>query len=111
MRFSRLTERIEFQKNTITMDEYGNKEPSWQPYFSCYAYADTNVVSEDTPGVVTLEERGITFETRYCPELAAVTSIGYRIVFHGEPYDIQSIDMMNYQKAIIRFGCRREEEK
>ena len=57
---------------------------------------------------VITEERSVIFETRFCPELAEVTSTGYRIMFHGERYNIVSVDTMNYSRKSIRFVCRRE---
>ena len=50
----------------------------------------------------------ITFQVRYCPELAAVTSTGYRILFHDAVYNIRSVDRMNCQKQELRFACRKE---
>ena len=50
----------------------------------------------------------VTFSVRYCRETAAVTSTGYRVHFHGDIYNILSIDPMNYQRKEIRFICRRE---
>ena len=106
-RIARRNERITFQKNSITVDRYKNHVQGWDDYFSCYAYANTYTAQEDGDAV-TSEERSITFHVRYCSELAVVTSTGYRIVFHGENYNIISVDMMNYQKQEIRFSCRKE---
>lgn len=74
---------------------------------SCYAYASTYTANEDGDVVVS-EEESITFQVRYCPELAEVTSTGYRILFHDTVYNIRSVDRMNYQKQEIRFACRKE---
>ena len=106
-RISRRNERITFQENLVTIDRYKNHVSEWSDYFSCYAYADTYQDSEDGNEVIS-EDRRITFETRYCPELSTVTSTGYRIIFRGEPYNILSVDMMNYQRQTIRFSCKRE---
>ena len=54
------------------------------------------------------DEESITFQVRYCPELAEVTSTGYRILFHDTVYNIRSVDRMNYRKQEIRFACRKE---
>ncbi len=105
-RIARKNARITFQKNTIVVDEYKNHLQEWSDYFSCFAYASTYAAHEDGNEVVH-EERSVTFHLRYCPELACVTSTGYRIVFNGENYDIKSVDMMNYQEREIRFICKR----
>ena len=98
--------RITFQKNSVVVDEYRNHLQEWTDYFSCYAYASTYAAQESGNEVIT-EERSVTFHVRYCPELARVTSTGYRIIFTDEAYDIESVDMMNYQKEEIRIKCRR----
>ena len=104
---ARMNSRITFQKNTITADKYRNRIPVWSDYFTCSAYANT-FAADETGNEVTSEEHTVTFHVRYCPELAVVTSTGYRIAFNGEYYNIVSVDMMNYQCREIRFKCRRE---
>ena len=106
-RIARKNTRITFQKNAITSDEYKNRIQAWTDYFSCFAYASTYAEKESGEEVIH-EERQVTFECRYCPELAVVTSTGYRILFNDEPYNIESVDPMNYQNKEIRFTCRRQ---
>ena len=106
-RIARKNTRITFQKNEIYSDKYKNRLQQWTDYFSCFAYADTYATDEDGKTVIT-EERSITFETRWCPELEAVSSTGYRILFENSVYNIVSIDPMNYQRQKIRFSCRKE---
>ena len=105
-RIARRGERITFQHNEIYSDQYRNHLQRWTDYFTCYAYAST-FAKDESGNEVILEERSITFECRFCPELSIVTSTGYRIIFHDEQYDIKSIDMMNYQKQTIKFVCQR----
>ena len=107
MNIAAMRVRITFQKNAVTVDKYGNHKNGWTDYFSCWAYASTYTANEDGDVVVS-EEESITFQVRYCPELAAVTSTGYRILFHDTVYNIRSVDRMNYQKQEIRFACRKE---
>ena len=109
-RIARKNARITFQKSTITSDRYQNQIRTWEDYFTCSAYANT-YTSQEGGEEVTYENRSVTFETRYCPELAAVTSTGYRILFNGEQYNIQSVDPMNYQNKEIRFTCQREKRQ
>ena len=109
-RIARKNARITFQIRTVTVDRYKNHVSSWVDYFTCFAYANTYSANE-TGEEVTYEEKSITFETRYCPELAAVTSTGYRIVFNDEQYEIQSVDRMNYQNQSMRFTCQREKRQ
>ena len=109
-RIARKNERITFQKNAVTVDRYGNHMSVWTDYFNCSAYASTYEAKEDGNEVIS-EERSVAFEVRWCPELSMVTSTGYRIIFHEEAYDIQSVDMMNYQRQAIRFICKREKRR
>ena len=102
-------QRITFQKNEITNDEYENQLQEWTDYFECWAYASTKQASE-TDGDIPQDVDSITFETRYCPELADINSVEYRIVFKNRFYDIISIDLMNYQHQSIKFLTRSQVE-
>lgn len=107
MNIARMNERITFQKNSVEVDAVGNHKNMWEDYFSCFTYASTLQTAEST-GEVTTEERSVTFSCRYCSELACVSSTGYRILFHGEIYNIRSVDMMNYQREELKFQAVRE---
>ena len=109
-RIARKNVRITFQKSEAVVDKYQNHINTWRDYFICFAYANT-YSAEESGDEVTYENRSITFETRYCPELASITSTGYRILFNSEAYNIISIDMMNYQNESIKFTCRREKRQ
>ena len=91
-----MNERITFEKNTTVVDKVGNHVNTWEDE------------SKESGDEVTEENRSVTFSVRYCRETAAVTSTGYRVHFHGDLYNILSIDPMNYQRKEIRFICRRE---
>ena len=106
-RISRRNERITFQRNEIYSDKYKNRLQQWTDYFTCSAYANTYTAQEDGDAVIS-EEKSVSFECRWCPELDAVTSTGFRILFRGDRYNILSVDPMNYQRQAIRFTCRRE---
>ena len=104
---ARFNERITIQKNAVQVDRYGNHTNAWEDYFSCSAYASTYTREEEGDAVVS-DERSISFEVRYCSELSDITSTNYRIIFHGDAYNIASVDMMNYQKKSIKLLCRKE---
>ncbi len=106
-RIARKNVRITFQKNSIYSDRYKNRLQQWSDSFTCSAYANTYAMHEDGDPVLS-EEQSVRFECRWCPELDAVTSTEYRILFDGEHYNILSVDAMNYQKRSISFTCRRE---
>ena len=110
VRITRKNVRIMFQKSEAVVDQYKNHINRWRDYFLCFAYANTYSAQENGDEV-TYENRSITFEKRYCPELAAVTSTNYRILFNNEAYNITSVDMMNYQNKSIKFVCQREKRQ
>ncbi len=110
MKISRLNERITFLENTVTCDRYRNRTHSWIERFSVFASVSTYTANESEEKITT-EERAVTFETRWCPQIADVTSTQYRISFRGDLYNIESVDMMNYQKKTVKFICRREKRK
>ena len=109
---SKYNSRIIFQRNTVTTDAVRNRKHEWVDYFTCYAYVNTSAMAKqgaaETENVVPVERRDVTFETRYCSELACVTSVDYRIVFSGGVYNIRAVDPVNYQNNEFRFICERE---
>ena len=107
---ARFNERITIQKNSVVVDKYGNHKDTWEDYFSCFAYASTYQCDRESETEITSEQRTINFEVRYCPELANLDSKHYRVTFHGDSCDIQTVDLMNYQKKTIRIVCKLEKK-
>ena len=105
-KIARFSELITIQRNETEIDVYQNHRDIWSDYFSCHAYPST-YQRDESEGAVTTEERSVTFEVRYCTELQDISSDHYRILFHDEIYNITSVDMMNYQKQIIRLQAER----
>ena len=103
-RIARYNERITIQKNTVLVDQYKNHTNAWTDYYSCAAYVST-YQREEKENEVTLEELSVTFEVRYCSELANITSTGYRVLFRGVPFNIESVDRMNYQRKVLQLKC------
>ena len=104
----RMNEKITIQKQTVTIDDYANHVRDWADYFTCWAYASTQA-KDETPDVTTTDQRGITFEVRFCSELEGITSDSYRVIFHDEIYNIQSVDMMNWMRKTIKLKCQKAE--
>lgn len=105
-KIARFNERLTVQKNEVVVDKYGNHKNVWADYYSCYTYASTYQYDKENEAATTTEEQTINFEVRYCTELAGLDSTHYRVVFRESIYDIQSVDMMNYQKKTIRIVCK-----
>lgn len=103
---SRFNERLMIQKNSVTVDRYGNHLNDWTDYYACFTYASTYQHDRENEVATTTEERSINFEVRYCTELMSLDSIHYRVVFRGAFYDIQTVDFMNYQKKTLRIVCK-----
>lgn len=103
---ARFNERLTVQKSEVVSDKYGNRKTVWTDYYSCFTYASTYQYDRENEAATTTEERTIYFEVRYCTELADLDSTHYRIAFHGDAYDIQTVDFMNYQKKSIRIVCK-----
>ena len=102
----RMNERILIQVSGVSTDVYGNHNKTWTDYFRCWTYAST-YNQDEKADVVTTDQRGTTFEVRFCSELKDITSDQFRVVFRGEIYDIQSVDMMNWMKKTIKLKCRK----
>ena len=49
----------------------------------------------------------MTVTVRYCMKTAQITPTGFRIIFHGEVYDIVNVDHMNFKKKCLKFICRK----
>ena len=109
-KIARFNERLTVQKNTVVVDKYGNHKNVWADYYSCYTYSSTYQYDKENEAATTTEERTINFEVRYCDELKDLDSTLYRVAFHGDSYDIQTVDFMNYQKKTIRIVCKLQQK-
>ena len=109
-KIARFNERIVIQKNEVVTDKYGNHKNTWTDFYSCFAYASTYQYDKENEAAVTTEERTINFEVRYCGELKDLDSTHFRVAFHGDNYDIQTVDFMNYQKKTIRIVCKLQKK-
>ena len=110
MNIAAMRVRVTFQKNTVTVDKYGNHKTGWVDYFSCWATVGTSSGSESS-GVVINPEESLDFTCRYCSELAAVESTKYRIITEGKTYNITYVNPMGYKRNSIKFNCKLEKPK
>ncbi len=110
MRISSLSERVTFEKNSVTIDDYGNHINSWEEYFSCAAYvaASSYKSKESEQAGVVASDDGLELSVRYCSELSGLDSTHYRVFFRGERYNITSVDMMGYGREGIKVSCEKE---
>lgn len=105
-----LNEKVTFQRNMVITDDIGNHKNSWEDYYTCFATIGGEGLASskerETAGTV-VEDVGMTVTVRYCGKTAPISSTEYRLVFHGELYDITNVDHMNYRKKCLKFSCRK----
>lgn len=101
--------RILFQKQTAGIDEYRNHINTWEDYFECWATASYSSGDEVNEAGQTVTQESMDFTCRYCSELAAVTTTGFRVAFGGKIYNILAINPNAYKKNSLRFHCERNE--
>lgn len=111
MKIAPMTEKIVFQKQTVSVDTLGNRTNTWADYFTCYATVsrETSVASmEETTARTYNDVSRVCFTVRYSSETIAVTTTGYRIRHGSDLYDIEGVDHMSYKKQGLMFTCRKE---
>lgn len=107
MNIAALRVPVTFQKNSVTVDKYGNHTAAWTDYFKCCATIGTQSGSESSGEVINPEE-SLDFTCRWCSELSAVESTKYRILAEGYVYNITYVNPMGYKRNSIKFNCKLE---
>lgn len=110
MNISLLNVRITIQKNAVEVDSIGNHVNAWEDYFTCAATAAASGLQqkEQQTAGITVSDDGLVFTVRYCSELANLDTTHYRVRFRDEPYNITSINWMNYQHKSLKLTCEKE---
>ena len=104
MNIGLLNIRITFQKNLTRKDAIGNHINVWRDYYTCWATASVSKTATETDDAAHISEQNrLNFTVRYCAETQVITSSGYRIMFNGKIYNIDSMDCMNYKKKSLKF--------
>ena len=105
-----MNEKITFQKNTVVTDAVGNHRNVWEDDYTCFATIGgegmTSSKEKEAAGA-TVEDVGMTVTVRYCQKASEIGSTTHRMIFHGEIYDITSVDHMNFRKKCLKFVCRK----
>lgn len=107
MEIALLNVKITFQKNSVVPDAIGNRKNIWTDYYTCHATVNGEGGDEKAAAGLTVVESDIAFTVRFCKRAAEVTADGFRIVFNGETYNIESVDHMNYKKKSLKFRCEK----
>ena len=109
MNISLLNERILIEKSKVEVDKIGNHKNEWSKYYSCYATISNESPQEQTSSGAIWDESKIDFTIRYSKEVSALSSVGFRVIFHNSIYEIDGIDHMNFKKKGMKLHCRRVE--
>ena len=102
-----LNVKITFQKNSVEVDAIGNRKNGWADYYTCHATVSGESGNEKHTAGTTVEDSDLAFTIRWCRKAAEIDVTGYRVVFHGELYNITSVDHMNYKKKSLKFRCQK----
>lgn len=105
-----MNEKVTFQKNSVAVDAIGNHKNAWVDHYTCFATIGGEGLSsskEKEAAGQTVEDTGMTVTVRYCRKTAEIVSTEYRVLFHGEIYDITNVDHMNFKKKCMKFACRK----
>lgn len=108
MNVALMNERIVIQKNEVTVDGIGNHTNTWADYYSCHAtVSGSSESAQKEAASQTVDDSNMSFTVRFCLKVAGVGVTGFRVIFHGEIYDIVSVDPMNYKKKCLKLKCRK----
>jgi len=107
MNIAMLNERVTFQKNEVVTDRIGNHTNAWTDYYECAATISGESGREDQEAGQTTEHPDMNVTIRWCRKAAAITEDGYRILFHGEIYNITGIDHFSYKNEALKFRCQK----
>ena len=103
-----LNEKVTIQKNVVAVDEIGNHRNEWEDYFTCSCMVggeQTAAKTEKEAAGVTVNDAPMSVTVRFCRKTADVNSLEYRLLFHGEIYNIMNIDHLNYRKKALKISC------
>lgn len=99
--------KITFQKNVVIDDAIGNHRSDWVDFYTCHATVSGENGREKHITGTTVEDSDLAFTIRWCKKASLIDVTGYRVVFHGELYNITSVDHMNYKKECLKFRCQK----
>lgn len=98
--------QISIQRNTIEIDDIGNRLARWQDYYRCFATVSGESGAESLQAGTTVDSTTVDFTVRYCKASKEVNPTEFRILFNDEIYNILAVDHMNYKRKAIKFRCQ-----
>lgn len=103
-----LNTRVTFLKKSVTTDRYGNQNAEWTDFYSCAATISGEGGGETFVAASEEDRTDMAVTVRWCRKVSEITMTGFRILFRGEPYDINRIDHLSFKKKALKFFCRKE---
>lgn len=103
-----LREKITIQKNTPSVDKYGNHKLTWEDYYKCSAYVNNLSGKEYWAAAEVNAQDEIVFLIRYCSKASALDTEHYRIVFKGSIYNISFVDHVQYKNRTVKLRAKLE---
>lgn len=98
---------IEVMSMKPQADSMGNQVEKGIPYHKCRANVNSISGKEYMAAAHPVEEGEVTFEIRYCKDLADLNTTEYFIMFRGERYDISYIDNYLFGDDTLKIRARR----
>ncbi len=108
MDISLLNVKVVFQKNVVEVDEIGNHKNTWEDYYACHATVSGENGREKTVAGIVVDDIDLAFTIRWCRKASVIDTTGYRVIFNGDIYNIDSVDHMNYKMECLKYRCRKE---
>lgn len=107
MNVALLNVKINIEKNSVVVDEIGNRRNTWENYYKCFATVSGEGGRESSIAGTMVDDSDISFSLRFCQKTAVINNTEYRVIFGGEIYNILSVDHMNYKKKSIKLKCQK----
>jgi len=104
----RMNKRIVIQKLGTEADKIGNQKSVWTDFHKCWANVNGVSGKEYWQARQQNEEKIVNFRIRYCHNLSGLNLSDYRILYHGEAYDIQYIDNLFQADSLLIIKARKE---
>lgn len=102
-----LNVRVVVEKTNVTVDSIGNHKNEWTEFYSCFAKVSGENGKEKEVAGTTVDKVDIFFTIRYCEKISNLNSTEYRVLFNKEPYNILSVDHMNYKNKFLKLKCEK----
>ena len=97
-----MRERITIQKSRTKTDKAGNHTVVWENHYQCFSYVNSLSGKEYWAAAQVNAQTDLYFLIRYCSEAAAIDSEHFRIVFHGQLYNISFVDNVQYKNKTLK---------